>query len=248
MKSSNPILTEKALENNNLDYNSLHRMSVGNTMSKFFVLMIPLLLSAGAVYYQFMLKHYDMVNLLTTAGMFIGLVLAFIIAFKPKTCVYLAPVYAFCEGAFISGISCFFEQQFPGIVIQAVSLTFATAIVMAGLYSAKIIKVTETFRSIVVGATVSVAVFYLIAIVLTWGFHMNLPILYASTPLSIGFSIFVCVLAALNLILDYDFIERSIAYNAPEEFGWYAAFGLMVTLVWLYVEILRLLAKLNSRR
>ncbi|MBR6162305.1 Bax inhibitor-1/YccA family protein [bacterium] len=246
MRSSNPILSEKALERD-INFDSERRMSVSNTMSKFFVLMIPLLLSAGAVYYQFMLKHYDMVNMLMTAGMFIGLVLAFIIAFKPKTTIYLAPVYAFCEGAFLSGLSCFFEQQFPGIVIQAVSLTFATAIVMAALYSGRIIKVSETFRSIVVGATISVAVFYLIAIVLTWGFHMDLPILTAATPLSIGFSIFVCVLAALNLILDYDFIERSIANNAPEDFGWYAAFGLMVTLVWLYVEVLRLLSKLNSR-
>ena len=246
MRSSNPILSEKALERD-INFNSERRMSVSNTMSKFFVLMIPLLLSAGAVYYQFMLKHYDMVNVLMTGGMFIGLVLALIITFKPKTTIFLAPVYAFCEGAFLSGISCFFEQQFPGIVIQAVSLTFATAIVMAALYSGRIIKVSETFRSIVIGATFAIAVFYLIAIVLTWGFQMNLPILYASTPLSIGFSIFVCFLAAFNLLLDFDFIERAIANNAPEDFGWYAAFGLMVTLVWLYVEVLRLLSKLNSR-
>lgn len=246
MRSSNPILSENALEKD-INFSSERRMSVGNTMSKFFVLMIPLLLSAGAVYYQFMLKHFDMVNMLMTAGMFIGLVLAFIIAFKPKTTIYLAPVYAFCEGAFLSGISCFFEQQFPGIVIQAVSLTFATAIIMAGLYSGGIIKVSEKFRSIVIGATAAICVFYLISIVLTFGFHMDLPILYSSSPISIGFSIFVCILAAFNLLLDYDFIERSIANNAPEDFGWYAAFGLMVTLVWLYVEVLRLLSKLNSR-
>lgn len=245
MRSSNPILTEKALEN--IDYNSLSKMSVGNTMAKFFILMIPLLLSAGAVYYQFLMQHIDMVNILMYGGMFIGLILAFVIAFKPKTTVYLAPVYAFCEGAFLSGLSCFFEKMFPGIVIQAVALTFATAIVMAALYGARVIKVTEKFRSVIVGATIAIAVFYLISIVLTWGFHIDLPILYSSSPVAIGFSIFVCILAALNLLLDFDFIERSIENNAPEEFGWYAAFGLMVTLVWLYVEVLRLLAKLNSR-
>ena len=244
--SSNPFLTDKAIQN--IDYSGLRPMTVNNTIGKFLILMVPLLLSAGAVYYQYSIKHLDMVNLLMTAGMFIGLILSFIVMFKPKTAIYVAPIYAFCEGAFLSGVSCFFETMYPGIVMQAVALTFATAIIMGALFSAGIIKVSEKFRSVIVGATIAIGIFYLIALVLTWGFHMDLPIFYSSTPISIGFSVFVCVLAALNLLLDFDFIEKSIANHAPEEFGWYAAFGLLVTLVWLYIEVIRLLAKLNDRR
>ena len=244
--SSNPFLTDKAIQN--IDYSGLRPMTVSNTIGKFLILMVPLLLSAGAVYYQYSIKHLDMVNLLMTAGMFIGLILSFIVMFKPKTAIYVAPIYAFCEGAFLSGVSCFFETMYPGIVMQAVALTFATAIIMGALFSAGIIKVSEKFRSVIVGATIAIGIFYLIALVLTWGFHMDLPIFYSSTPISIGFSVFVCVLAALNLLLDFDFIEKSIANHAPEEFGWYAAFGLLVTLVWLYIEVIRLLAKLNDRR
>ncbi len=243
--SSNPILTDKAL--NNIDYSGLKPMTVANTIQKFFILMIPLLISAGAIYYQFLLGHYDFVNTITTVAMFAGMVLAGIIAFKQKLTVYLAPIYAFCEGAFLSGISCFFEKMFPGIVIQAVCITFATALVMGILFASGIIKVSEKFRSIVVSATIAVGIFYLIALVLTWGFHVDIPIFYSPTPLSIGVSVGVCILAAFNILLDYDFIERSIANHAPEEFSWYAAFGLMVTLVWLYIEVLRLLQKLNSR-
>ena len=244
--SSNPFLTDKAIQN--IDDSGLRPMTVSNTIGKFLILMVPLLLSAGAVYYQYSIKHLDMVNLLMTAGMFIGLILSFIVMFKPKTAIYVAPIYAFCEGAFLSGVSCFFETMYPGIVMQAVALTFATAIIMGALFSAGIIKVSEKFRSVIVGATIAIGIFYLIALVLTWGFHMDLPIFYSSTPISIGFSVFVCVLAALNLLLDFDFIEKSIANHAPEEFGWYAAFGLLVTLVWLYIEVIRLLAKLNDRR
>ena len=131
--SSNPFLTDKAIQN--IDYSGLRPMTVNNTIGKFLILMVPLLLSAGAVYYQYSIKHLDMVNLLMTAGMFIGLILSFIVMFKPKTAIYVAPIYAFCEGAFLSGVSCFFETMYPGIVMQAVALTFATAIIMGALFS-----------------------------------------------------------------------------------------------------------------
>lgn len=243
--NSNPILTERALKN--IDYSGLKPMTLENTFQKFFILMIPFLLAAGAMYYQYVLQHNDFVNLATTISMFAGLIIAFIIFFKPRLTMYFAPVYAFCEGAFLSGMSCFVNNMYPGIVIQAVVLTILAAVVCAVLYMSRIIKVTERFRSVVVSATIAIAIFYLIALVLIFGFHKDIPLLYSSSPIGIGFSIFVCILACANLLLDYNFIERAIVDHAPEEFGWYAAFGLMVTLVWLYIEVLRLLQRFARR-
>lgn len=244
MSNSNPILTEKAL--NNIDFdNNLSKMTVANTMMKFVFLLLIMTAGAGAVYYQFSLHHMDYVWLLTIGGMIVGLVLGIITSFNPKSAMYLSPIYAFAQGAFLSGASCFFETKTPGIVIQAVSLTFIVALVMAVLYTTRIIKVTEKFRSILLSITLSIGLFYLISLVLTWGLHFDMPIFYANTPVSIGFSLFVCTIAALDLLLDFDFIERAIENNAPEEFGWYGAFGLLVTIVWLYIEILRLLSKRN---
>ena len=243
---SNPILTENALQN--IDYSGTRPMTIGNTFQKFFIFMIPFLLAAGAIYYQYIQNHYDLVNLATTVSMFAGMILAFIICAKPKLTMYLGLIYAFCEGVFLSGMSCFVNNMYPGIVIQAVVITFLTAIVCALLYMSRIIKVTEKFRSIVLSATVAIAIFYLIAIVMLFGFHKEIPIIYSSSPIGIGFSIFVCILACANLMLDYDFIEKAVVSHAPEEFGWYAAFGLLVTLVWLYIEVLRLLQKFAARR
>lgn len=139
-----------------------------------------------------------------------------------------------------------FAEQAPGIVINAVGLTFGTAIAMYLLYSFKIIKATAKFRAIVVTATAGIAVFYLIAWVLSF-FGISIPFLHEGSALGIGFSVFVVALAALNLILDFDMIEKGAELGAPKYMEWYGAFGLLVTIVWLYLEILRLLSKISKK-
>jgi uncharacterized YccA/Bax inhibitor family protein len=179
-------------------------------------------------------------------GAISGLVLALIISFARRTAPYLTLVYAAAEGLFLGGISLAMEAAFPGIVVQAVLLTggvFATLLV---LYRTGIVKATQNFRLMVVAATGGIMVVYLVSMVLRW-FGSGIPYIHDSGPIGIGFSLFVVALAAFNLVLDFDFIEHGVESRAPKSMEWYAAFGLLVTLVWLYIEILRLLAKLRSR-
>jgi uncharacterized YccA/Bax inhibitor family protein len=146
----------------------------------------------------------------------------------------------------IGGVSTMFEAKFPGIVIQAAALTLGTCLALLLAYKSRLIQATENFKLGVVAATGGIALFYLITIVLGF-FGIQIPLLYSSGWVGIGFSLFVVVIAALNLVLDFDFIEQGAARGAPKYMEWYGAFGLMVTLIWLYLEMLRLLAKLRSR-
>jgi len=157
-----------------------------------------------------------------------------------------APVYALLEGLCLGALSGFFETQFPGIVLQAVGLTFGTLLALLVAYKSGVIKATENFKLGVVAATGGIALVYIATLVLGF-FGVAIPFIHGSGPLGILFSLFVVVIAALNLVLDFDFIESGAAQGAPRFMEWYAAFGLMVTLIWLYLEILRLLAKLRSR-
>ena len=157
-----------------------------------------------------------------------------------------APIYAVLEGLFLGGLSSMFEARFPGIAVQAIFGTFGT---MAGLllaYRTGLIKATENFRLGVFAATAGIAMLYLVSIVMGF-FGKSIPFIHQSGAIGIGFSVFVVIIAALNLVLDFDFIEKGEEVGAPKYMEWYAAFGLLVTLVWLYVEMLRLLSKLRSR-
>jgi uncharacterized YccA/Bax inhibitor family protein len=173
-------------------------------------------------------------------------VVALVTIFKKEWAGITAPLYALLEGLAIGGISAVFEAQFPGIVIQAVALTFGTCLALLLAYKSRLIRATENFKLGVVAATGGIALFYLITFILSF-FGVRVSIFYSSGWMGIGFSLFVCVIAALNLVLDFDFIEQGAAQGAPKYMEWYGAFGLMVTLIWLYLEILRLLAKLRSR-
>ena len=155
-------------------------------------------------------------------------------------------IFAIFEGLFIGGLSAIFEVMYPGIVIQAVSCTFVTFMVCFGLYKYGIVKVNDRFRSVVVAATLAIATYYLISWLLSL-FTSFEPIHYGNSMISIGISVFVIVIAALNLFLDFDQIERGAAQRLPKYMEWYGAMGLMITLVWLYIEFLRLLSKLSSR-
>jgi uncharacterized YccA/Bax inhibitor family protein len=184
---------------------------------------------------------------LALVGVGVGFVCVLALMFKPMWAKVLAPVYALAQGFFVGVVSHFYDAAYDGIVIQAVGATLAVFGVMLFLYKTRIIKVTNRFRRIVVAATMGLMAFYLVTFVLSlFGIKIG-AFMSDASPLGIAFSIFAAGLAAFNLALDFDFIERGSKANLPKGMEWVAAFGLLVTLVWLYLELLRLLAKLQRR-
>ena len=179
-------------------------------------------------------------------GVFGGMVTALVTIFKRSWAPITAPLYALLEGLALGGISAMFERSYPGIAIEAIGLTFATLFVLLMAYKTGVIRATQGFKIGVIAATGGIALFYIVAMVLGF-FHVNVGILYSSSPIGIAFSVFVVIIAALNLVLDFDMIETGVRMGAPKYMEWYGAFGLMVTLIWLYLEILRLLAKARRR-
>ena len=180
-------------------------------------------------------------------GGIVGFVAALVTVFKKHLAHITAPIYALAQGLFLGGLSSTFEVQYPGIVIQAIGLTFGTLFCLLGAYKSGMIKVTENFKLGLVAATGGLMMVYFVSIILGM-FGVNLGFLYGNGLMGIGFSVVVVVIAALNLVMDFDFIESGEEMGAAKYMEWYGAFGLMVTLIWLYIEILRLLAKLQSRR
>ena len=176
-----------------------------------------------------------------------GFIVALITIFNKKASPVTAPIYAVCQGLLLGGISSLFENRFPGIVMQAVLLTFGTLGALLLAYTSRLIRVTENLKLGIVAATGGIALFYLVSMILGF-FGVQIPMIYGSGPVGIIFSAVIVVVAALNLVLDFDFIEQGAEQGAPKYMEWYAAFGLIVTLVWLYMEILRLLSKLQSRK
>ncbi len=247
-KSGNPALSEKQFQQT-IRVDSGETMTVRGTMNKFGFLM--LMVMAGAAFaWQWFSAGKEIMPLMLT-GALGGLVVAIVIVFKKEWSGYLAPAYAILEGLFVGGISAYFnflfQDKYPGIISHAVLITFAVAASMYLLYTLRIIKVTEKFRSIIFVATASIAFFYLLTWILSF-FGIRFEFLSTGSTFGIIFSLVVIVIAALNLILDFDMIEQGSAMGAPKYMEWYGAFGLLVTLVWLYLEILRLLAKMNSRK
>lgn len=175
-----------------------------------------------------------------------GFIVAMVTTFKKNLSPITAPVYAVLEGLFLGSLSAFFESRFPGIVIQAVGLTFGTLFALLLAYRSGLIKATENFKLGVTAATGGICLLYLISFILSF-FGAGIPYIHQSGLIGIGFSLFVVVIAALNLVLDFDFIENAAENGAPKYMEWYGAFGLLVTLIWLYIEILRLLSKLRGR-
>jgi uncharacterized YccA/Bax inhibitor family protein len=176
-----------------------------------------------------------------------GFIVAMVTVFKKTWSPVTVPIYALLEGLFLGAISAMFEQMYPGIVIQAVGLTFGTLFALLFAYKSGLIKATENFKLGVVAATGAVALIYMASIVMSF-FGTSIPYIHESGTIGILFSLAVVVIAALNLVLDFDFIETGAERGAPKYMEWYGAFGLLVTLIWLYLEMLRLLAKLNQRR
>ena len=222
-------------------------MTVSGTASATGVLFV-LLLAAATVGWLSIDDVNDGFPPLAFAGIAIGFVCVIALYFKPGWAKVLAPIYAIAEGFFVGVVSKFYESTKDGIVVQAAGATLATFLVMLVLYKTQIIKVTDRFRRIVIGATLGLMVFYLASFVIRLiAGSDSVSFLNSPSALGIGFSVLVCGLAAMNLALDFDFIEKGAAARLPKGMEWFAAMGLLVTIVWLYLEFLRLLSKLDRR-
>ncbi len=240
MPSGNPVLNEKTFRGLP---GTGEAMTLGGTVNRTAIMLALVLITAGWTWNEF----YTSQNPATVmpymlGGVIGGLIVALITIFKKTWAPVTAPIYALLEGFALGGISATFESSYPGIVIQAVGLTFGTLVALLLAYRSGLIKVTENFRLGVVAATGGIFVVYLVDMVLRL-FDIDIPFIHESGMMGIGFSIFVVIIAALNLVLDFDFIESGVAQGAPRYMEWFGAFALMVTLIWLYLEILRLLAK-----
>lgn len=246
-KSSNPTLTQKIFDKNStMEAGAQGVMSVRGTMNKFGFMLLMLLGGAFYTWNLYQTGNPAEMRTLMLVGLFGGLIAAFAIIFKPTWAPWVAPAYGLMEGLALGGISAMmndaFQKSYPGLVMQAVGLTFGVAIAMFLLYNFRIIRATEKFRSMIFSATLGIGIFYLITMVAGF-FGVSMPFMTDSSPLGIGISLFIVAIAALNLIIDFDMIEQGAAQGAPKYMEWYGAFGLMVTIVWLYMEILRLLSR-----
>ena len=243
---ANPALNENAFENDNSRYlDSSSTMSINGTAFKGIFLLAIVLLGASISWSKFAAGDMNFVNAMMTVGIIVGLILAFVIIFFKKTAPYLSPLYALAEGLALGGISAVSEAAYPGVVFQAFLGTFAVLFTMLALFLGGVIKVTEKLRATILISTGAVALVYLVTFILSF-FKIQVPFIFDASPIGIGISLLVVVIAAFNLLLDFDIIEKGVASSAPKYFEWYCSFGLLVTLVWLYIEILRLLSKLRS--
>lgn len=254
MRSSNPTLNEKIFNNVAYQASGSGVMTLQGTINKIGIML--LLAIAGAAFTWS--KYFGAVNpdlpqsgaSAVTGWMALGgiggFVMALLTVFNKKNSAIWAPIYAVLEGIFLGAISAFFESMYPGLVLRAVMLTFGVLFALLFAYKTRVIKVTDKFRVGVFAATAGIAVAYFVSFILQL-FGMNMSFMFGGGKIAIIISLVIIAVAALNLVLDFDFIERGSASGLPKYFEWYGAFGLMVTLIWLYLEILRLLAMLSRR-
>lgn len=245
MATANPAISDEVYRRAALAPAGAGVMTIEGTVGKTVILLVILIAvgcfawseaEAGAIGYGLLM-----------AGLIGGLILAMVTIFMPKAAPITAPIYAACEGLLLGAISAVVEAQHSGIVLQAIGLSVAVLLILLFLYGTRIIRATENFKIGVVAATGAIFLIYIVDLVLRF-FGKDVPFIYESGWIGIGFSLVVVVIASLNLILDFDFIERGAAAGAPKYLEWYGGFSLLVTLVWMYLEILRLLGKLTGQR
>lgn len=247
MRTSNPVLRENILLQQAQENSGGAVMTIEGAVYKTFILLGALLVTAGLVWRQGATTGDPAsVTGWMIGGLIVGLILAVITCFVPRISMVTAPLYALAEGAAVGGISWMMEQRYPGIVLPAVGLTFGTLAAMLAAYLTGVIRATPAFTRGIIVATLAIGAVYLVSIVLRL-FSVSVPFIHDAGWMGIGFSLFVVTIAALNLILDFALIEDAAAQGMPRYMEWYGAFGLIVTLVWLYIEILRLLSKLQRR-
>lgn len=244
MRTSNPALNDKVFD---LERSTGDVMTVNGTVNRTGILLCLLMFTA--------IFSWDRAHSAVNPGELYpwligsgiaGFVVALITVFKKTAAPITAPIYAAIEGILLGMLSAFYEMQFPGLVFQAILLTLGTLFALLMAYRSGVIKATENFKLGVFAATGGIGLIYLTTFILSF-FGLSIPYIHGSGTIGILFSLFVVVIAALNLVLDFDFIERGAERGAPKYMEWYAAFGLLVTLIWLYIEMLRLLSKLRSR-
>jgi uncharacterized YccA/Bax inhibitor family protein len=252
MKTSNPALGENTFRDlSGPQYGGVidetTHMTLNGTVNKTGILLLCAIATAAWTWHTFLQSRdfSDVMPLMLIGGLG-GFIFAIVTIFKKEWSPVTAPIYALLEGLVLGGLSALLELRYPGIAMQAVALTFGTLFVLLLAYRSGLIRVTQKFRLGVVAATGGIAVFYLMEMLLGF-FGIHFTAINGSGFIGIGFSLFVVAIAALNLVLDFDFIEQGVQYGAPKYMEWYGAFGIIVTLVWLYLEILRLLAKMRSR-
>lgn len=242
---SNPTLTEEAFDRHAyLTGEKSALMTINGTLNKALILAL-LVVASSMMVWMAVAANQQLALPCIVAGALLGCGLGLVINFKAHLAPTIAPIYAVVEGLFVGAISQVLNKAFPGIVAQAILITLAIMLTMLGLYRAGIIRATPMFIKVVTICTIGIGVAYLISWVM-FAFGARIPLLNDATPLGIGISIFICIVAALNFVLDFDLIENGAKRGMPKYMEWYAAFGLMVTLVWLYIEMLRLLSKLRD--
>ena len=244
MRTGNPTLSEKSFR---VEYAGTDAMTISGTVNKTAILLLLLTITFMWSWKRVM-AFGDMAAIFPwlIGSLILSIVFLLVTIFKKTASPISAPGYALAEGVLLGAISAVFELQYPGIVFQVVVLTFGTLFALLAAYKSGIIKATENFKLGVVAATEGIALVYLASIVMSF-FGGGFGFIHDSGPIGIGFSVFVVIIAALNLVLDFDFIEAGAERGAPKYMEWYGAFGLLVTLIWLYIEILRLLSKLQRR-
>jgi uncharacterized YccA/Bax inhibitor family protein len=246
-RTSNPALGESALERLRAQAGvGARTMTVGSTALKTLVLLVVASVSAAFVWSAYFAGNREAVGGAILVGAVGGLVVGLVTVFVPRVAPWTAPLYAVLEGMLLGGVSATYEQQYHGLPMQAVGLTFGTLFVLLAAYSTGLLRATDRFRAGVTAATLGIAVYYLIAFAGSF-FGVQMPLIHDNGWMGIGFSLVVVAVAALNYVLDFDFVERGTRAGLDRRMEWYGAFGLLVTTVWLYLELLRLLGKLRSR-
>jgi uncharacterized YccA/Bax inhibitor family protein len=251
LKSGNPTLSEKIFNTTVYDQQQ-GVMTARGAMNKFGFLFLMVIAGAGFTWHLYNEGKAETMMPLMLVGVFGGLITALVITFKQTWAPFLAPLYGLLEGLFLGAISAImnemFKAKYPGLVMHSVGLTMGVAIAMFLLYNFRVIRATQRFKSIIMTATIGIGIFYLVSwIVRMFGVEMEFMMIGNGSMLGIGISLFVVAIAALNLILDFDMIEKGAEMGAPKYMEWYCAFALMVTIVWLYVEMLKLLSRFSSR-
>ena len=240
-RTGNPVLTTNAF---NIQSDYTDKMTIGGTVNKTF---LSLLILVGSAYYSW--TNIGIANVLLFPSLLISIIVAIITIRNKHWSPTTVPIYAVLQGIFLGVISNMFNSMYEGIVITAVSYTLCILFALLSIYRLGLIKATENFKLGIAAATGGIALLYIINFVMSF-FGSGIPLMDINNAsmMSIGFSVFVIIIAALSLVVDFDFIEEGAEKGAPKYMEWFGAFGLMVTLVWLYLEILKLLAKLNSRK
>ncbi len=244
MRTANPTLNDKVFANAPAALGG-QVMTLQGAVNKTFILALLLVISGGFSW-QFVQANPQLSGMLSIGSALVGFVLVMASSFKPTWSPVVAPAYALVEGVFVGVISARYSALYDGIVLQAALLTLGILFALLFAYQSRLIKATENFKLGLVAATGGIAIVYLASIVLSF-FGIQIPLIHQSGLVGIGFSLLVVVIAALNLVLDFDFIENGVAQGAPKYMEWQSALGLLVTIVWLYIEMLRLLSKLRSR-